>query len=346
MTLTVAWVRDVGRHSELVFASDSRLRQGGEWDACPKLFTLPRTDALLGIAGSTFWAYPFAMQIVNSIEAWEPSRGHQRDLRELPRHLRSMINSMVQQGDTFSGGYNQPLTEMLLGGWSWQAQRFQLWRFHYVPADEAFRHATVTRKPPGLYTFIGDRHDENENENVVPFAEDRLRELLAERGKWQDGPLDMEPFEVLVELIRDDRFYTVGGPPQVAKVYQHMNAQRFAVRWPAADGSPTYGGRVLLDHEGLNVPEIDPDRPELHARTRRVKEGSAADQEIDVESLLLNALEDGDGSTSEELADVAGANGGLHSVDDVAHWLKTAAERGLVQPGADGRWLIADKPED
>ena len=121
MTLAVAWERTVGRHSELVFASDSRLSQGGKWDACPKLFALPRSDALLAIAGSTFWAYPFAMQIVNTIGAWAPSRNHERDLRELPRHLRALINSMVEQGDTFTGGYNEPLTELLIGGWSWQA---------------------------------------------------------------------------------------------------------------------------------------------------------------------------------------------------------------------------------
>jgi hypothetical protein len=342
MTLAVAWERTVGRHSELVFASDSRLSQGGKWDACPKVFTLPRSDALLAIAGSTFWAYPFAMQIVNTIGAWAPSRNHQRDLRELPRHLRELMNSMVHQGDTFTGGYNEPLTEILLGGWSWQAERFRLWRFHYVHADGAFRHATVTRKPPGTWKFIGDRNEEDERENVVPYAEERLRQMLQERGKWDEGPLDMEPFEILCEVIREDHFHTVGGPPQVAKVYRHMNTQRFIVPWPNADGPATYGGRVLLEHEGLNVPAINPDEPELHARTRRAKEPVPVESALDIESLLLNAVEDAGRPAVEELVEVVASQGAEADVATVSRRLEQAAERGLVVRGDDARWTLVE----
>ena len=53
MTLTVAWERTTPTGSELVFASDSRLRLGGTWDASPKIFGLPRTDALMAFAGDT-----------------------------------------------------------------------------------------------------------------------------------------------------------------------------------------------------------------------------------------------------------------------------------------------------
>jgi hypothetical protein len=39
----------------------------------------------------------------------------------------------------------------------------------------------------------------------------------------------MGPFEVLRDVIREARCDSVGGPPQVAKVYRHLNTQFFAV---------------------------------------------------------------------------------------------------------------------
>ena len=67
MTLSIAWVRQSGTAHELVFASDSRLSGGGNVDHCQKVFSLPREDCCIAFAGSTMIAYPFILQLENTI---------------------------------------------------------------------------------------------------------------------------------------------------------------------------------------------------------------------------------------------------------------------------------------
>jgi len=183
-----------------------------------------------------------------------------------------VINGMVPLGAMFREGHNQPLTEIVLGGWSWQAGEFLPWRLFWSPTEMQFRHESIPRRTVGKFVFIGDRDDVNHEWDAVRRARRRLRELLLERGGLP-GPLDMEPFEVLVEIIREGRWDTIGGAPQLAKVYRHMNTQFFAVRWPDAQGQLTYGGRPILDYEEFDVPVLDPDEPQFHARG--VREGDA-----------------------------------------------------------------------
>jgi hypothetical protein len=99
------------------------------------------------------------------------------------------------------------------------------------------------------------------SKEVVGTAKARLSELLRERHGRLGHPLDMEPWEVLVELIRSRRHPTVGGPPQLAKVYPYMDTQLLAVKWPSADGKLTLGGRTLLDYEKTDAQVISPDGP-------------------------------------------------------------------------------------
>jgi hypothetical protein len=68
----------------------------------------------------------------------------------------------------------------------------------------------------------------------------------------------MEPFEILRDIIRDQVDDTVGGPPQIAKVYRHLNRQFFAVPW---NGQLTVVGRPVLVYESAQIPQIDPDDP-------------------------------------------------------------------------------------
>jgi hypothetical protein len=52
----------------LVLASDSRLTGGPIDGLAPKVFALPRSDALLAFAGDTQHAYPLVLQMVASID--------------------------------------------------------------------------------------------------------------------------------------------------------------------------------------------------------------------------------------------------------------------------------------
>jgi hypothetical protein len=89
-----------------------------------------------------------------------------------------------------------------------------------------------------------------------------LVQLLLARGRLDGGGLDMEPFEVLRDIIRSEAVPSVGGPPQVVKLYEHMNAIPFGVYWPNRDSCQvTILGRPLMSYEATSWRVIDPDRP-------------------------------------------------------------------------------------
>jgi hypothetical protein len=266
MTLTVAWERDLPNGSELLFASDSRVRQGGYWDTCPKVFRLPRGDALLAFAGETLWAYPIAMQTIAGIEAYGPSRRGHYDLRATRGHVMRTVNQMMISGSAATEGWHDITFEFLFGGWCWQKSEFLLWRLFWSIPESRLKHEAIDRSPVGRVKFIGDRgHGESDpSYKVVSQAKSRLSDLLLEKhGKLDlETRLDMEPWTVLVERIRSKEHPTLGGPPQLAKVYRSMNSTVFAIRWPDSRGERTLLGRKLLAYEVIDAPVLDPDHPD------------------------------------------------------------------------------------
>lgn len=268
MTLAVAWERTVGARTELLFASDSRVRQGGEWDTCPKIFQLPRSDALIAFAGDTLWTYPIILQTIATMAAFEPSRSRRYSLAGARGHAMRTMNAMMRAGSAVTGGLHEIEFEFLFGGWSWEKQRFDLWRLYWSPREQRMRHDTVKARALGLVRFIGTRdrehrakEDKDMGREVVGTAKARLSELLRQRAGHLAGPLDMEPWEVLVELLRSRRHNTLGGPPQLAKVYRFMHSELFAVRWPDAAGNLTLTGRKLLSYERTDARVMVPDPP-------------------------------------------------------------------------------------
>jgi hypothetical protein len=74
----------------------------------------------------------------------------------------------------------------------------------------------------------------------------------------------MEPFEVLRDMIRQRVDPRIGGPPQVVKVYRHINVTPFGVFWPdRASGAKTLLGRELQWYERVNTGIIDPDQLDI-----------------------------------------------------------------------------------
>jgi hypothetical protein len=92
-------------------------------------------------------------------------------------------------------------------------------------------------------------------DDVVEEARDRLRILLKHRGKADRGAFDMEPFEVLRDMIRQRMYRSVGGPPQLVRVCTDRS-EPIAVRW---EGAATLFGRRLLSYERVEAPLLDPD---------------------------------------------------------------------------------------
>lgn len=270
MTLAVAWERQVGDSSELIFASDSRVRQGGEWDTCPKVFRLPRSDALLAFAGEALWTYPIILQLISTMDSFEPTRSRRYNLRGARAHAMRTINQMMREGT--APRFAPPDFELLFGGWSWQEQRFVLWRMYWSASANRVRHDSVLPSRLGLVRFIGTRdrktkdlRRKNPADEVVGRAKARLSEILREKHGSLGQPLDMEPWQVLLELLRSGGHPSLGGPPQLAKIYRYMDTRLYAVRWPDNDGFATLTGRRLLADERTDVAVIDPDEP-FHKR--------------------------------------------------------------------------------
>ncbi len=101
MTLALAWIRKVKKIEELVIASDSRLRWGQAWDACPKLFKTAREDTVLGFAGDTKYSYPLILQASNHISLHRASLNRALDIHDLKGHLERVFNRMLSDLSDF-----------------------------------------------------------------------------------------------------------------------------------------------------------------------------------------------------------------------------------------------------
>jgi hypothetical protein len=183
-----------------------------------------------------------------------------------------------------------PAISFLLGGYSWKVSGFRLWTIYYDPHIRAFtaRRASRWQKSgPKWIHFVGDDLFFSKRDRLrarflrlcrwraalpersydgllIDEAKGRLLRLLRARGKLQTGGFDMEPFEVLRDMVRSGKYPTLGGPPQLLKVYRHMNVQPFGVYWPRrGSGRVAVLGRPLIKDEAPDYPVLDPDTLEV-----------------------------------------------------------------------------------
>lgn len=253
-----------------MIASDSRLRGGEAWDCCPKILTLPRGDCAIAFAGDTWWAYPLMMQVGKAIELYPGSMDRRVDIADVKGHALRVFEQMLDSVHDLPKGQDRPErplgTEFLFGGYSWRLGGFRIWKLHFDAQIDRYTFRPTkawqgqAKGTSKVVAFAGD---------AAPVAKKRLSELLKANGKADAGSFDMEPFEVLRDIIREGSHPTVGGPPQVAKVYRFARTQPFGVHWPSLDGPVTVMGRPALDYEQFAVPAIDPDRPAAFLREWR-----------------------------------------------------------------------------
>jgi hypothetical protein len=249
MTLSLAWIRKSGDNDQLIFASDSRLRSFGSWDTNPKIFPLERTDCAISFAGDTAYSYPLITQIQSFIKSYPKSQSRYQDIRHFKGHLLNMINHMLK----FKSDYEVPIVRFLFGGYSWQKRKFYLWHIYYDKTEKQFVgpevHTWKGIKVNRPISFIGDYYYEYRS---------RLIALMKEKKKFINGHFDMEPLEILVQMLKEGTYIDIGGPPQVLKVYEHMNRTPIAVKWSTDDTEyVSLLGRPLQDYEKTIYPVLD-----------------------------------------------------------------------------------------
>ena len=266
----MVWLREREECEQLIFAADSRLRFGCAWDCCPKILILPRSDSAICFAGDTQHAYPLMLQMISAINFYPKSRNRAMDLFDMKGHTLRVFNKMRDYIHNLPVGEKQPAhpeTTFLLGGFSWVKKKFVIWRLHYQRGIESFTYHQI-KKWKGIrgrnnpkfgkrchIAFAGDK------EHIL-VAQEKLIVLL--RDKYIDNEVpffDMEPFEVLCSMLRtSDENSSIGGPPQLLKIFEHMNCIPYGVYWPSREkGKISILGRPLIGYEKSDVPIIDPD---------------------------------------------------------------------------------------
>lgn len=255
VTLLAAWVRTIGHDDQLVVAADSRLTGGLCWDGCPKIVSLPRTDCLLAFAGDTHLSYPLMLQVQNAFASSPALRSRRIDVRGARDNALLVVNQMKQAIEQWpsDGERDYSDTVFLLAGYSWRLSRFEVWRFVYRRRYRRFEF-----EPARAIRGLGD-------DRLIVFAGDqtsrattRLARHLDAKGVLERGPVDMEPLSALIDLSLDDTptTHSIGGAPQVAKIYRHQNVDHFAVRWPPTSSETYFFGRKLLPVERIDAPEL------------------------------------------------------------------------------------------
>ena len=258
MTISVAWVRTVGDSEELLFASDSRLSFGGRWDCCPKILSLPRNDAAISFAGDTHYAYPVMLQAIAAVMQHPKSLSRGLDIQDLKGHLLRVLNDMltlVHDLPKVEGLDHSPRTDFLLGGWSWKSNHFRIWHLHFDAHLKRFTYRRTARwtgiGQSKVFAFVGDYKEEFKL---------RLVDLLRKKRRLDKGGFDMEPLEVLRDMLRVKTFDQIGGAPQVMKVYKYASCKPYATFWPTkSSGKVALLGRPLMNYEMSEYFVIDTD---------------------------------------------------------------------------------------
>lgn len=100
-------------------------------------------------------------------------------------------------------------------------------------------------------------------EATVGFAGDKKAEYFKGLGiilDKQRTELNYQPLEALSEILSEqDQLSSIGGSPQVVKVYRHRNYLPYAVRQKSSDPLSLFG-RPLLDYEKTLYPAMELDK--------------------------------------------------------------------------------------
>ncbi|RPA36048.1 hypothetical protein [Shewanella frigidimarina] len=279
MTLCAAWVREVDNEQELIFATDSCLSCGDRWHSGVKLFELPRKDCLICFAGDTNRTYPLILNLISSIKFDEHLANTHTDISEVLDYLTQLFTDLCNSISNF-----EPQTfaealgdfQFLFGGWSWKANSFKLWKLSYNHALKAITHDEANSSDM-VCTFIGDE---------LETAESSLNEELVNRGRIRSRSFDMEPFSVLVNMIRKNEFSGIDGAVQLAKIHPPGSTEFLGVYWPFFNnGKKTFLGKDVSVDNNPAVRFVDPD-------TAEVVENALPDSILDIsEALYGNNVE-------------------------------------------------------
>jgi len=262
MTITIAWVRRVKDTSELILASDSRLRAFGPMDQAQKLYPLKRGDSALAFCGDTSVAYPFFLQAASALDGFIKTRTRASDVRDTAHSLSKVLNNLISSWDATSVDKTDQLkdTRILFAGWSWRKSEFVIGFFKFIDRKFRFIQSSENLSKPWV----------EKNPSLIVLGDYRaeymatLGKLLSDRrqtySRWTRQLIDFQydPLEALSALLKvhgNDRSSLIGGAPQLIKIYPHSNTLPIVTRLSFDDHY--LFGRKMFEWEKTEYPIAD-----------------------------------------------------------------------------------------
>lgn len=269
MTLAAAWIecRDPERPNfgRLCFASDSRTTPG-PIEGVTKVLLFSRPDIAAVWAGDFRYAALLSSHLDVALSATAQMRDRAVDVARLLQLARPQVVDHLQAttvSDTKSFLVNPEAQvpermTMLVGGYSIEYSRWVTMRISWDPSARRWR-ASVNWVVPSQVTWIGDRR----------YCE-RARTLskrIRRRRSQTACDWHMEPLAVIDNYRRDVNATSIGGDPQLAKVFIHGAALSYAIREPLCDDVTIRGSRftgvIMEEHRAQNL-FVDMSRWSLH----------------------------------------------------------------------------------
>jgi len=271
MTAIAAWVRKFPQGpEELCIISDSRLRGDGRTiDMAPKILSFPRGDMVLGFAGDTGIAYPFLQQLVFTCESFRAARTRALDIIEYRSHILKILNDMVNKITVEVKDISCSECEFILAGYSWIKKDFKIWKIYFSKQSNSYTYQKCGTIG-GISKILMAGSD-------ASLLNKKLAQILTDRrGKnWNmGGALDFEPLEAMAAILKvNNKDSSIGGAPQLVKVYQYLKTLPVPLIWEYEKGKPvvTILGRPLMGYENFDNWALNPitlkkipPRPERH----------------------------------------------------------------------------------
>lgn len=227
--------------------------------------------------GHTEYAFPMIHQVTNSVQYYPRLATRALDLVDAKGHILRVFNSMQNHIHDLPQGQKEksvPEVGFILGGYSWKHARFYIWEFHYKQSEKAFRQrqqSTIMRNPCAVIL------DGSPGGLTVDTIRHRIHQRMEANGKHEGDGMDMEPLEVLRDILVNKEDPCIGGSVQVVKVSKHMNAMPYCIKW-VTDGNEaiTLFGRPLLKYEKIPLLVMEMDKFATQSFTEAVGEDGLA----------------------------------------------------------------------
>lgn len=231
MTLCVSWIRRSGRSKELLLAADSLLNGGGDFTEAPKIFPLKRGDCAIACAGDTAYSFPIVTHIIQSIDLNVKSKTRAQDFVDLVHYFEELMNSCLSSViNPIADRVKGPDFQMLFVGYSSILKDFKMVVYQYDKTRQIMKRKTVPTLKKNKVAVIGDQGIARNGElNLVSLYRRQLFQKLDSEGIMDNDPIDMQPLDVLSDFIKDNRYRTVGGHPQILKICVFMSTLPYAI---------------------------------------------------------------------------------------------------------------------